>query len=36
MGLAICKQIAENHKGYLFAKVETDMGAQFILILPSL
>lgn len=35
IGLAICKKIAENHKGYLFAKGELGVGATFTLFLPA-
>lgn len=34
IGLAICKKIAENHRGFLNAKGKLDMGASFRLYLP--
>lgn len=36
IGLAICKKIAENHKGYIFGKGESDVGAMFTIYLPIL
>lgn len=36
IGLAICKKIAENHKGYIFAEGEPNVGAKFIFYLPLL
>lgn len=35
IGLAICKKIAENHRGKLFAKGTPGEGAAFIVILPE-
>jgi light-regulated signal transduction histidine kinase (bacteriophytochrome) len=35
IGLAICKKIAENHSGLLFARGEQGMGAAFFIILPE-
>lgn len=35
IGLAICKKIAENHHGYLFANGTPDRGATFTIYLPS-
>ena len=34
VGLAICKKIVENHKGYIFAKGEPNVGATFEIYLP--
>ena len=34
IGLAICKKIVENHKGFIIAKGKLDVGAQFIFYLP--
>jgi signal transduction histidine kinase len=34
VGLAICKKIVENHKGYIFAKGKPDTGAVFEIYLP--
>ncbi|MES2811443.1 MAG: ATP-binding protein [Bacteroidota bacterium] len=34
IGLAICKKIIENHKGYIFAKGVPDTGATFTFYLP--
>lgn len=34
IGLAICKKIIENHKGYLFALGKPDVGATFTIYLP--
>ncbi|KQB44361.1 Two-component system sensor histidine kinase [Flavobacterium daejeonense] len=34
VGLAICKKIVENHKGYIFAKGKPDEGAVFEIYLP--
>ncbi|MEC4005723.1 CHASE3 domain-containing protein [Flavobacterium sp. SUN052] len=34
IGLAICKKIVENHKGYIYAKGEPNNGATFIIYLP--
>lgn len=35
IGLAICKKIAENHKGFVFAKGVINVGATFIIYLPA-
>jgi light-regulated signal transduction histidine kinase (bacteriophytochrome) len=35
IGLAICKKIADNHSGLLFARGEQGMGAAFFIILPE-
>ncbi|MGE5429352.1 MAG: ATP-binding protein [Methylococcaceae bacterium] len=34
MGLAICKVIIENHKGYIKAESSPGMGASFSFYLP--
>lgn len=34
IGLAICKKIVENHKGFIFAKGELNQGATFFVYLP--
>ena len=34
IGLAICKKIVENHKGYIFAKGIENQGSQFTIYLP--
>ena len=34
IGLAICKKIVENHKGFITAKGKLGFGAQFIIYLP--
>lgn len=34
IGLAICRKIVENHKGYIFAKGEPNIGATFTVYLP--
>ena len=34
LGLSLCKKIAERHHGYIYAKAETSIGAEFILQLP--
>lgn len=34
IGLAICKKIVENHKGYIFAEGEPNVGAAFTVYLP--
>ncbi|WP_188493949.1 sensor histidine kinase [Flavobacterium palustre] len=34
VGLAICKKIVENHKGYIFAKGKVNEGAEFEIYLP--
>jgi light-regulated signal transduction histidine kinase (bacteriophytochrome) len=36
IGLAICKKIAENHNGQIFARSEAGKGASFFLIIPEL
>ena len=35
IGLAICKKIVENHKGFIFAKGVLNQGATFIIYLPE-
>lgn len=35
IGLSICKKIAENHAGYIFAHGEPNVGATFTLFLPD-
>lgn len=35
VGLAICKKIVDNHKGYIFAKSTPGKGATFLLYLPA-
>lgn len=35
IGLAICKKIVENHKGFINAKGETDKGAEFNIYIPT-
>lgn len=35
VGLAICKKIVDNHKGYIFAESSLGNGATFILYLPE-
>lgn len=35
IGLAICKKIVENHKGFIFAKSKTNAGATFTIYLPE-
>jgi signal transduction histidine kinase len=35
IGLATCKKIVEHHKGFMYAKGETGIGATFICILPE-
>ncbi|MHA4845341.1 PAS domain-containing sensor histidine kinase [Flavitalea antarctica] len=35
VGLAICKKIAENHRGVIFANSEPDRGSVFTIILPE-
>lgn len=34
IGLAICKKIVENHKGFIFAEGQTNIGATFTIYLP--
>lgn len=34
VGLAICKKIVENHKGYIFGKGKVNQGAEFEIYLP--
>jgi signal transduction histidine kinase len=34
IGLAICKKIAENHKGFISAKGEPGKGAAFHIFIP--
>lgn len=34
IGLAICRKIAENHKGFIFAQGSVNVGAKFSLYLP--
>lgn len=35
IGLAICRKIVENHKGYIFAKGQPNIGAVFTVYLPA-
>ena len=35
LGLAICKKIVENHKGYILAKGKPGEGAVFEIYLPE-
>lgn len=35
IGLAICKKIVENHKGFIFAKSKPNAGATFTIYLPE-
>ncbi|MNF12130.1 Phytochrome-like protein cph1 [compost metagenome] len=35
IGLAICKRIADNHKGFIKAKGVLDTGATFTVFLPE-
>jgi two-component system CheB/CheR fusion protein len=35
VGLALCKQIVENHHGHIFAKSKENEGATFFVILPA-
>ena len=35
IGLAICKKIVENHKGFIFADGQIDAGATFTIYLPQ-
>ncbi|MBZ9650908.1 ATP-binding protein [Psychroflexus montanilacus] len=34
IGLSICKKIVENHKGYIFSKGESNIGAVFTIYIP--
>jgi hypothetical protein len=34
LGLALCKNIVERHRGYIFAEGEDDIGATFKIVLP--
>ncbi|HLA60264.1 MAG TPA: ATP-binding protein, partial [Puia sp.] len=35
IGLAICKKIVQNHKGYIYADGKPGLGASFVIYLPS-
>lgn len=35
IGLAICKKIVENHKGFIFATAKLNVGATFMIYLPE-
>ena len=35
IGLAICKKVVDNHKGFLFAKGKVKEGALFTVFLPA-
>jgi light-regulated signal transduction histidine kinase (bacteriophytochrome) len=35
IGLAICRKIVENHRGYITAKSIEDVGSEFIVIFPT-
>jgi len=35
IGLSICKKITDNHKGFIFAKGEPNVGATFAIFLPN-
>jgi light-regulated signal transduction histidine kinase (bacteriophytochrome) len=35
IGLAICRKIADNHKGLIFAESEPGKGSLFTIILPN-
>ena len=34
IGLAICRKIVTNHKGYITARSKEDVGSEFIVVLP--
>jgi hypothetical protein len=36
MGLAICKKVVENHKGFMLAKSTIDKGSVFVCYIPIL
>lgn len=36
IGLALCKRIAENHQGTIYAEGNEDTGARFVLIIPQI
>src|SRR6185312_2951812 len=36
IGLALCKKIVENHRGYIFASGQSGKGASFTIYLPAL
>ena len=35
IGLAICKKIVQNHKGFIYANGQPGLGASFVIYLPS-
>jgi signal transduction histidine kinase/CHASE3 domain sensor protein len=35
IGLAICRKIVTNHKGYITARSKEDVGSEFIVVLPA-
>jgi len=35
IGLAICRKIVANHKGYITARSKEDVGSEFIVVLPA-
>jgi len=35
IGLAICKRIADNHSGFIFAESKPGEGTAFVVILPK-
>jgi signal transduction histidine kinase len=35
IGLAICKKIVQNHKGFIYADGKPGLGATFVIFLPS-
>ena len=35
VGLSICKKIAENHHGFIFAQTQLHIGSEFTFILPE-